>query len=78
MAIADVELMHDSCFQHLRMGTARMKEDKDTEKEGKEKRVSIERNKEGTKNTPSAVQTIAQAYIHSGSLIPETVYELPN
>ena len=38
------------CFpKHLRMGTAIMKGDKETEEEGKQKRVKMERSTEGTK-----------------------------
>ena len=47
MAIEKVELTHECFPKHLRMGTARMKESKETE-EGKQKRVKMERNKIGT------------------------------
>ena len=42
MAVENAELMHEFFLKHLRMGTARMKEDKETE-EGKQKRVIMER-----------------------------------
>ena len=49
MAIIKVELMHE-CFQkHSRMGTAKMKLEKETEK-GKKRGVSIERIKGARKN----------------------------
>ena len=47
MAIGN-ELWHDCYPKHSRMGTARMKEDKETEEEGKERGVSMERSKAGT------------------------------
>ena len=44
----NVELMHEYFLQHLGMGTARMKECKET-KEGKQKLVKMKENKVGTK-----------------------------
>ena len=42
------------CFpKHLRMGTARMKYDKETEEVGKKRGVSVEKNKAGTKKRES-------------------------
>ena len=41
IAIEKVELMQECFYKHLRMGTARMKEDKETEQD-KQKRVKIE------------------------------------
>ena len=35
MAIGNVELMHECFPKHLRMGTVRMKYDKETEEEGR-------------------------------------------
>ena len=49
MVIGNVELMYKCFPKHSRMLTARMKEDKETDKEGKERRVSMERSKAGTK-----------------------------
>ena len=49
MAIGNVELMQECFLKHSRMGTARMKYDKETEAEGKKRGVSIERSKAGTK-----------------------------
>ena len=49
MAIEKMEI-HEVCrFQHLRMRTARMKSDKETEDEGKKKRVIMEKSTAGTK-----------------------------
>ena len=48
MAIEYWELMHECFPKYLRMGTARMKEDKETEEEDKQKGVAMERNKVGT------------------------------
>ena len=49
MAIGNEELMHEFFFKHSRMGTARMKQDKETDEYGKKRGVSMERSKEGTK-----------------------------
>ena len=49
MAIENEELVHECFPKHLRTGTARMKGDNDTEEEGKQKRVNMERSKVGTK-----------------------------
>ena len=49
MAIGKVELMYQCFPKHSYMGTARMKQDKENEKEVKQKRVSIERSKVGMK-----------------------------
>ena len=43
MAIVNVELIHNCFPNHSSMGTARMKYDKDTEKEGKQRRMNMER-----------------------------------
>ena len=44
MAIGNVELMHECFLKHSRMGTARMKYDKETEEEAKKRGVSMEEN----------------------------------
>ena len=49
MAIGNGELMHECFPKHLRMGTARMKLDEETEEEGKKRGVSMERSKAGAK-----------------------------
>ena len=49
MVIGNEELMHECFPKHLRMVTARMKYDKETDKECKQRGVSPERRKEGTK-----------------------------
>ena len=49
MAIGHGELMHE-CFQkHSSMGTARTKQDKETDEDGKKRGVSMERCRAGTK-----------------------------
>ena len=48
MTIGNEELMHEYFPKHLRMGTARMKLDRERE-EDKKRRVSMERSKAGTK-----------------------------
>ena len=52
MAIGNVELMQKCFSKHLRMGTARMKKDKETE-EGKKRGESMEKSKAGTKEKRS-------------------------
>ena len=49
MAIDNLELMRECSPEHLHMGTAKFKWDKETEEEGKQKRVKIEKNIVGTK-----------------------------
>ena len=44
-----MKLMHECFLKHLRMGTARMKEDKDTEEDGKKRRENMEISKAGAK-----------------------------
>ena len=48
MAIGNLELMHECFPKHLRMGTARMKYDRERD-EDKKRCVSMERSKAGTK-----------------------------
>ena len=47
MAIRNGELMHECFPKHARMGTARMKSDKETREEGNKKGVSMEGSKAG-------------------------------
>ena len=55
MDIGNGELMHECFPKHLRMGTARMKKDKETDEEGKKRGVSMEKSKAGTKkDVPTA------------------------
>ena len=57
MVKGNVELMHECFFpKHWRMGTARMKYDKETKEESKMRGESMETNKAGTKQkeVPSA------------------------
>ena len=49
MAIGNWELMHECFPKHSRMGTVRMKQEKETDKEGKKRGMSVERSKAGTK-----------------------------
>ena len=53
MATRNVELMHECFSKHFRMGTARMKKDKETNEEGKKRDVSVERSKVDTKKKKS-------------------------
>ena len=49
MGIGNGKLTHVYFLKHSCMGTARMKEDKETDEEGKTRGVSVERSKAGTK-----------------------------
>ena len=42
MAIENMEHMHE-CPEHLRKGTARLKEDNETKEVGKKRRMNVER-----------------------------------
>ena len=53
MAIGNGELMHECFPKHSRMGTARMKLDKETGEGGKKRGVSMEKSKAGTKKKMS-------------------------
>ena len=53
MAIGNGELMHECFSKHSRMGTARTKQDNETDEEGKKRGVSMERSKAGTKGKRS-------------------------
>ena len=53
MAIGNGELMHECFPKHLRMGTARMKQDNETDEGGKKRGVSMEKCKAGTKKKES-------------------------
>ena len=48
MAIGNEEVTHECFTEHTRMGTASMKDDKETQEDGKKRGVSME-NKAGTK-----------------------------
>ena len=49
MAIGNVELTHECFPKHSRMGTARMKLDKETDEEDKKRSVSMKRSTANTK-----------------------------
>ena len=49
IATGNEELMHVCCPKHLRMGAARMMEDKEREEEGRRQKKNMKRNKIGTK-----------------------------
>ena len=53
MAIGNGELMHECFPKHLRMGTANMKYDKETDEGGKKRGVSMEKSKAGTNKKKS-------------------------
>ena len=67
--------MHECFPKHSSMGTARMKLDKETDKEGKMRGVSIEKSKSDTKKK-SRRPNYSSAYHPPGSLRPEAVNEL--
>ena len=49
MAIGNKKLMHECFPKHSRTGTARMKQDKETDDEAKKRGVNTERSKAGRK-----------------------------
>ena len=49
MAIGNGKFMHECFPKHSRMGTARMKYDKEKDEEGKKRGASMERSKAGKK-----------------------------
>ena len=49
MAVEKVELVHKWSHKRLQMGIARIKEDKEAEVEGMQKRVKMKRSKVGAK-----------------------------
>ena len=53
MAIGNEELMHECFPKHTRVGTARMKKDKETDEEGKKRDASMERSKASRKEKRS-------------------------
>ena len=53
------ELMHDCSPKHLRMGTARLKQDNETEEESKKMRMNVERSTADTKKR-SHVQSLCR------------------
>ena len=70
--------MQECSLEHLHMGTARMKLDKDTEEEGKKRRVNIEGSTSGMTKRSSDGPAEAEAYtVPPGSLLPKAVDELP-
>ena len=60
MAIGNGELMHECLLKHSRMITARMKKDKETDKEGKKRRVRMKtkQNRNEKKEIPTAYHYI--------------------
>ena len=54
MAIGNGELMQECFPKHLRMGTTRMKYDKETDEEGKKRSVSMESRAKTKKFVPTA------------------------
>ena len=56
MATGHEELMHECFPKHSRMGTARTKEDKETDEDGKKRGLSMKRSKAGTnKRSPDGL-----------------------
>ena len=64
--------------EHLRMGLTKLTQDEKTEEQGKRKRGKMKgRGRGHSKKSPDGL-TIARAYSPTGSLLPETMDELPN
>ena len=56
MAIGYVELMHECFHKHSRMGTARLKQDNETDEYGQKRGVSMEKSTAGTnKRSPDGL-----------------------
>ena len=55
MAIGNGELMHECFHKHSGMGTVRMKEDKETDEEGKKRGVSMERSNVKKERSPDGL-----------------------
>ena len=72
MAIGNEELMQKCSPEHFSIETTRMKKYKETEEEGKKRRVSMG-STAGTKKISLDGSTVARALYR-----PEAVYELPN
>ena len=53
MAIGNGQLMHECFLKHLHMGIARIKYDKETDKNSKKRGVSVERSMAGKKKKRS-------------------------
>ena len=61
MAIGHGELMHDCFPKHSCMGTARIKEDKETDEDDEKRSVSMERSKVGrNKKSPDGLSHLNQ------------------
>ena len=56
MAMGNVELAHEFSPEHLHMGIARMKQDKETEEEGKKSRVNIMKEVQQARKKPPTAQ----------------------
>ena len=63
MAIENGELMHECFPKHLRMGTARLKSDNETEEESKKKRMIAERNTVDKKKNKSSPVTLLSRHV---------------
>ena len=61
MAIGNWKLMHECFPEHSHMGTARMKHYKETDEEGKNRGLSLERSKVGTKKRSPNDLTLRQS-----------------
>ena len=56
MTIGNEELMHECSPKHLRMGTARMKQDNETDEDTQKRGVSMEKSTGGTnKRSPDGL-----------------------
>ena len=53
MAIENMKILHEFSPKHLRMGKLKLKYGKETDEQGKQKRVKMERSQVGTKKMKS-------------------------
>ena len=71
MAIGNVELVHKCFPKYSRLGTARMKYNTETDKEGEKRGVSMKRSKAGTKEK---ISTDGLNYSNQNTIIINTNY----
>ena len=73
MAIENMELMRECSPEHLSMGTARLKCDKETEEEGKQKKSKNGKKYSCHEKKSPDSSTVARGYRPPGSLLHETM-----
>ena len=77
-SIKNVKLIHECSPKRLRMGTARMKYDKDTEEADKKRRMVWKEVKWAQNKGYDGLLSKRRSYRPQGSTLSEAVNELPN